>query len=530
MRALRPALLLAVPVAIFAAGSAPAQRTPVAPVAPPPTGAAPNPEAPSNTTVATPKVPELAAFVSKTYGGADHNRCVPDVAAAVNRLRTHGDPLGFHFNGFTRDLWFLPTVPKHWQGIQRLAVNGTPRLVITRGGGPMFAVAEMGSRGGGGSRLRSNRITPATPYPLTVPPATDKLVFEEKNLSGFDHAGGAQLSGKILAVPLESSGDSKIRFYVVEPSGSPQPLPKMIERKGLSNEAGAVAFTKIAGGLFVVAVGRADSEKIDFYVSNTVDAKTTSYWYLSTWSKSSVKSKLSGDSRWGAYQSINFVSQCDGKLFLVGTHNDSKGGLGDDWVDAYLVDNVVTSFLPPNAGEKKIVKDVTLTKVAKRHLHCSFSWGGAGDAKYCNLDAAGGVYVDPEGELIVYSTTHTDSGPNGTMNMMEFRSVFPNPKCSERIGDAFVELYDDSDFSDRGIIIDNADHQLRDYKNYDKVEGFEDKASSVRWCMPPGYKMRLWEDKSFKGKVLDLKGRGERNLKDAGWNDKVSSSQWDRDP
>lgn len=116
------------------------------------------------------------------------------------------------------------------------------------------------------------------------------------------------------------------------------------------------------------------------------------------------------------------------------------------------------------------------------------------------------------------------------MNMMEFRSVFPNPKCGERIGDAFVELYDDSDFSDRGVILDQPDQLLRNYKDYDQVEGFEDKASAVRWCLPPGYRLRLYEDKNYGGKVYDLRGRGERKLGDVGWGDKVSSSKWDRDP
>ena len=37
---------------------------------------------------------------------------------------------------------------------------------------------------------------------------------------------------------------------------------------------------------------------------------------------------------------------------------------------------------------------VAITKVANRHLVCADG--------YCNLDAGAGVYVTPEGELIVY--------------------------------------------------------------------------------------------------------------------------------
>lgn len=37
---------------------------------------------------------------------------------------------------------------------------------------------------------------------------------------------------------------------------------------------------------------------------------------------------------------------------------------------------------------------------------------------------------------------------------MEFRSTFPNPGCETDIQKPFVELYDDSDWSDRGFMID----------------------------------------------------------------------------
>ena len=45
----------------------------------------------------------------------------------------------------------------------------------------------------------------------------------------------------------------------------------------------------------------------------------------------------------------------------------------------------------------------------------------------CNLAAAGGTYVDPDGQLIVYGTEHRADGPGAreNMKMMEFRSRDP---------------------------------------------------------------------------------------------------------
>jgi hypothetical protein len=73
-----------------------------------------------------------------------------------------------------------------------------------------------------------------------------------------------------------------------------------------------------------------------------------------------------------------------------------------------------------------------------------------------------------------------------------------------------VELYDDAGFGDRSLMIDFVDRRLEDYSNFDHAEGFEDKTSSVRWCLPPGAVFRLWQNKnSCGGDHLDLVGETE---------------------
>jgi hypothetical protein len=73
-------------------------------------------------------------------------------------------------------------------------------------------------------------------------------------------------------------------------------------------------------------------------------------------------------------------------------------------------------------------------------------------------------------------------------------------------------------------MIDFPDRDLENYADYDRLEGFEDKASAVRWCIPPGWRYRLFKDKNFTGSINDLVGSGAKAL--GGFGDETSSSKW----
>jgi hypothetical protein len=80
-------------------------------------------------------------------------------------------------------------------------------------------------------------------------------------------------------------------------------------------------------------------------------------------------------------------------------------------------------------------------------------------------------------------------------------------------------------------MIDYVDRFLEDYSNYDRAEGFEDKTSSARWCLPDGVTYRLWEDKEpCSGDFLDLVGTGDleefENFDNFGFGDDASCSEW----
>jgi hypothetical protein len=444
------------------------------------------------------------------WGADDCNRCVPDAVAAVNGLRDHGDVLGFFPIGDPVTLF------NHWQGLQRLPAAGGRHLAVSHSGTTKaFTVVEMGSRDTGGARFRSNRLAPGSSYPATPPSSADRAITDVwlQGL-GYTHSGGMQAVGNLLAVSLESSPDGangRIQLYDLSTPWSPRLLTA--GQSGQTKEAGTASLAKLSDGAFLLILGRANANNLEFYRSTSPDLRleTTGFTPLDTWNERELLSSIS-DWEFGNYQNLNLVTQCDGTLFLVGTHLDST--TGQDWVDLYRVTEQNGQAL--------------LTKVAKRHLYCGYPSPGydSGTNRHCNLDAAGGVYVDPWGQLIVYGTEHDNDGPGSSVKMMEFRSTFPNAECESNLQQAFVELYDDSDFSDRGLMIDYPDHGKEDYSNFTSIEGFNDKTSAVRYCLPYGWRFRLYEHSGFQGSYRELKGRGSLNLNNVSFGDKTSSGRF----
>ncbi len=466
--------------------------------------------------------PQLAAWAPCPWGSADCNACVADAVGAINRLRSHGDALGFHMNG-TPDVTF----GKHWQGVQRLMTGAGRYLAISRSienesTDVSFVVVEMATRGGEGLRFRSNRLNPDHSIFNTAPPVSDRVVWSEPHEAGFDHAGGMQLLGNVLAVPFEGiSPGSGVVFYDVanplQPVRLSNIVPHVVFGGVVSPEAGTATLAKLANGSFLLVIGRADANTLDFYVSTGTDPRTTGYQWFDTWDED----ELTGDdSEFGNYQNLNFVAQCDGTLFMVGTHRDST--TGNDFIDLFRVTN-------------DAVNDVAIEKVAKKHLTCNGN---------CDFDAAGGIYVDHVGQLYVYGTTHDNdgapvhgsapcAGPGCSTEFAEFRPV-PHDTCEE-IEHAWAELYVDDGFGGRSLMIDFVDRDLENYSNFDSAESFEDATSAVRWCLPNRAAFRLWQDKNAcGGNHLDLVGNGtfhnNSNLESVGFGDAASCAVWKGGP
>jgi len=442
---------------------------------------------------------------------ADSNPCVKNVLAEFRKIRTHGDKLGFHHS---QTPGAYETSSSHYQGIQRLrngkflAVSGS-----TSHTGEVLLV-EMGSRSGT-TRLRSNRLTSNTP------PSPDRVLNPVISVSKkYTHAGGIQVLGDYLVVGVEKNGKSEVAFYNIRDPRNPRFLHKIIRTQPLGGfkddpTAGAVGLTKRKDGRFLLLVARWNSNVLDFYLSQTTDLSSTTFSHIDSWKENELKGM---DREFADYQSINFVQQCDGQLFLVGTHRHFKvkttKSFGKDWADLF-------KFELARTGQSGITTYHTaITKIANLHLYCQDT---------CNLQKGGGVYVSSKGEIFIYGVEQNRH--NNLVRFNEFRPVptSANPALTN-INSAWVELYDDRGFKDRSIMVDFLDRNLRNYRDYDKVDGFEDKTSSAKWLLPRGWQYFLFEDKNYKGRMLKLAGTGRvesvSDMKSRGWNDKVSSSRF----
>ena len=466
----------------------------------------------------------LSAIATAGAAETDGNVCVPDVKDQFENLKHHGEALGFSYGvgedpGLSHD---------HYQGIARFndPDDGTPYLFFTTGPddddeGADLLVVKMASRNKTGERLRSNRLQKGKETEDTTPPSGDRGVkvihFDGSPLPAFDHAGGVQCVGDILAVALEDTDSDNGTFVLFDVSEPEKPI--LIYTKNLSHKAGTIGITKRpSDGHYIVVVGGIfDGRLLTFFESNTPDLRADGLKFnlIDTW----YKSELDDESDWHygtvGFQTLNFVRQCvDNRLFLIGTRNTQPSPVtGNDWVDLFEVTYTGT-------GENT---EFTLSFVTNKHMYCNFD----GSGRICNFAAASGVYVSPSSELILYASEHENDGPDGTVRMAEFRHRDVNRLGTSTSGTAWAELYDDDHFKDRSIVFDWVDRDKDDFENFNKLDGFNDKTSSVRWSAPKGCEIILYEHDSYDGDKLVLSGNGYTksysDLDDYEFGDKTSS-------
>ena len=302
------------------------------------------------------QTPPIAAFSPCAWGSADCNACVADPVWSVQRLRSHGDAMGFHMNG-TPDVDLL----HHWQGVQRLMAAGGRYVAISRSledesTDVSFVVVEMASRD---TRRAAISVKPARPIVAhrldgSTACATGSCARCRTRRDSCTPAACSRLV-TCLAVPFEKGPGSKVVFYDLTDPEHPVRLANEVDHTPLSDEAGTATLAKLANGHFLLVIGRSDADVLDFYVSTGTDLRTTDYTWFDTWHED----ELTGDdSKFGNYQNLSFVAGCGGTLFMVGTHRSSVAGFGNDFIDLFTVTN--------GLGD-----DVAIHKVAKKQLTCS---------------------------------------------------------------------------------------------------------------------------------------------------------------
>ena len=527
-----------------------------------------------------------------------------DLVGQVKNLTVRADALGWHI-GDSPD----PSMCYHYQGLARASGPGTPYLFVSKSGnfpGPIclqqcgdlglpctevgdgpanLLVVRLATRAKDGERLRSNRIVRGEETGDSAPNAADTVV-RTITFDGNDgwplygHAGGMQMIGDVLAVALEhpygqediDESLNRIQFIDVRNPENPRPLATVPIRISETFTAGAVAVAPMQDGRYLMIVTGKENDAVKVYESdaNRADGSTDlrdpnlTFTHKDTWHAEDEPvnppcytlppSRAYPDGySWGwpeggtldyAHQNLNFIREDGpaGQLYLVGTRNDNglPGIFGADYVDLYSVSWDGQHF--------------SLGCAAQRHVDTFAASDGAllFHTKIADFGAAGGTYVTPTGELIVYGAEHDNDGPSGTVKAGEWRTrdmvrsdsptydptVFARGPYSVPEGGsvplaasadvprtkAWAQLWVDNgfDYDDRYLVVDFPDRGRDDFDDFKELDdanfnpladGLSDQASSVRWFAPVGCTIRLndddFRDDSFPGEhVKVLAGTG----------------------
>jgi hypothetical protein len=505
-------------------------------------------------------LPALKAY-SALAPGADYNRCVPDAAGVLNRMNARGELLGLHYSaaGYTP----LDGEKWHSQGIVRLPFYEWDSLLRGQffaasfshpgGTGPHYdshlGIAQLGYRGGNeGKAVGSNRMFnanytgPRSDWDVTPNPGDTFIPVGGSPQFKIDeyenHPGGMSALGWHVIVALQKWTYAGQWFSATTPPDS-NPLVKIydlwdpswptlrssflthigpVTSDGRGTDAMAAGITKLADGRFLMAVTKASpTNQVEFYVSTGTSLDAPDLF--------GAPNRLP-DAVWatGGWQNINFITDCDsGNIYMLG-FKGADGGV--DAVEMYRID-LFGSGTYPNA-----TFTVNTTFMDTKHLYCSDNYG----QDQCDLKAAAGSYVDPKGHVVLYGTGYSNDGGatswvhgNGTPSYgsspsqggyirgVEFRerhgNTGPAAVGCPTLADAWVEFYEHPDFNangeNAGLVyrIDYADRDKRNAKDLN-ANLFNDKASSVRWCLPAGHSFAIYRDR-WAGASQYLKGSGD---------------------
>lgn len=112
----------------------------------------------------------------------------------------------------------------------------------------------------------------------------------------------------------------------------------------------------------------------------------------------------------------------------------------------------------------------------------------------------------------------------------------PNPSIAAQSNDpcagASARIYEEAGFSGRRLTI-TYPTELASFRQAGADSGagnVDDRVSSVQWSIPAGCRLVLYEDENFRGTRFQLigSGREEQNSNLGAFNDRASSSRWER--
>jgi hypothetical protein len=525
-------------------------------------------------------------------GRADGMRFLPNVEEQFVALTQFPEPISFHIGGSPD-----PSSCRHYQGMTRIdGPDGTPFFIVTRSGntpnlpGPdellcddsdnetrngHLVVFRMDSRDKNGERMRSNRLARGLRMDQMLPPLEDKAsiyyTVTESGLVPFDgdgpsppargyqHPGGMQLVGKMLAVALETprqfgynsdfnlcfqnpSDDNPaciryygyeraatrtlIQFYDMTNPEAPEFRSSFVPRNSQDEilaGAGVIGVTELANGKYLMMVTGGLNTTLFFYRSKGTDLASTSL----DWD---FVGSTPGPDVQDAHQTMHFLREgsIDGPLFLAGARG--KIIFGDrERLDLYRV-NCGTIDCDPGFG-------VSLDVVRNGRRVSPFA-PASGVAQLASLAAGSDFYISPSGELIFYAMEHDNDGPDGVVKAGEWRhkdvvregsptllptAVIGGPyevdegstigltgSARHPITKPWIQFFHEDDFGGRNWIVDYDDYAKDDFDNFRLFERLvippsfllehNDKARSWKSYSQPGCSIRV---NDYEGTTLD---------------------------
>jgi hypothetical protein len=442
------------------------------------------------------------------------NPAVSDVPASFRRIRQRGHFLAawdgdkvFTQERYTSSLKNKLGLNNHFQGMVRLG-----RYVVISGGDPHRPAGELYVL-----RMDSRKVTQpfrSNLWKSTLPPEEDVAVLRVQVDTALWHAGGIDATGDVVSVPLEGGkANSRIVFYDFSDPEQPSLMTKATIDRTV-HKASATALAQLDDGRFVLGVWwYPKARNFDFYVSNDLEAG---------WEGPVTVTLPKPTYDLVAYQSISFVKQADGQLFLLAFENTSEQAPTNPGVDlAHLWSVTVPAGAPINGAWPGFAME----QVGWRRFNCK--------DRQANMDAGSGTWVDPAGELHAYSCYHWRQ--DNRICFSEFRGqTAPDAEPITEPARAWIDLFEDKAFGGHCLsLAGRAETDLRRYEHL-HVEGnhFNDKVSSVRFQIPAGLTYTLFKDADFGGAQRRLVGTGRVvEIADLAQiegltGDQVSSSRW----
>lgn len=469
--------------------------------------------------------------LAASYVTNAEERCVDGAVAAFGRIDHHGEPMGFNVD---QDLT-NPSQSAHWQSIARHPYSGNFFYLSKNGVKGIFhfdseaglAVVRFSSDESNLAR-RSNLHRFSRDFQNSAPPTGHRIEDFLDVRFGYDHLGGMQAAGDLLAISYEQSTTGEDAMAAIFDIRVPDLPVRLSVETADSNQGGLFvpASTMGAVGIFTDGVLASGARRY-VVLASFADADRLRLWSLAhDPANASVVSVLGAPLSWRndgpSFQNLQLVKDCSGDLYAIGIgRRDSNSDA------AYLYRLNVER----NANTGSIDSFGGLDPVAALQMSCT---NAATDGeKYCDFKAGAGIYVDPQGTLSLYGVEHDNDGEHHSTKVTEFwdRGGNRDRRCDAE--GAWVTLYRHVNFGGQTLTMTHFNEVTDDFDNFTKIP-WNDHASSVRACLPAGCSVELCKHTSFRD-CIALNGPAletttglvsDSNLHRSNMGDEVSSARF----